>query len=354
MIHTQGIKYTGSKLKLLPYIKDIVSGLDIKKVLDGFSGTTRVSQLFASLKYETTSNDVSEWSRVFGNTYLKNQKEDSYYQEIIEHLNNVRPVHGWFSEKYGGSIHETKKPFQLKNTRKLDGIREEIDRLKLDEIEESVILTSLILALDSIDSTIGHYVAYLNKWSSRSYHDLILKLPQLTIHEEQHCVIQDDIFNTIRENSYDLVYFDPPYGSNNIKMPSSRVRYNSYYHIWKTVILNDKPKVFGVANRREDSRDDFNPSIFEEYRKNKSGDYIAMDAIRRLIEQTHSHYILLSYSNTGRATKEQLLDVLNSNGNLIKVLEIDYQKNVMSNMMSTTDWIQNNGKYLEYMFLLEK
>jgi len=42
-IKTFGIKYAGSKLKLLPQIYDIIYNLKISNVLDGFSGTTRVS-----------------------------------------------------------------------------------------------------------------------------------------------------------------------------------------------------------------------------------------------------------------------------------------------------------------------
>ncbi|MEK9194850.1 MAG: DNA adenine methylase, partial [Patescibacteria group bacterium] len=57
---TEGIKYAGSKLKILPYIIDILSELNgVKKVLDGFSGTTRVSQALAQLGYEVTSSDIS-------------------------------------------------------------------------------------------------------------------------------------------------------------------------------------------------------------------------------------------------------------------------------------------------------
>ena len=37
---TQGIKYAGSKLKLLPRIFDTIRQLDAKLVLDGFSGTS--------------------------------------------------------------------------------------------------------------------------------------------------------------------------------------------------------------------------------------------------------------------------------------------------------------------------
>ncbi|MCJ7684808.1 MAG: DNA adenine methylase, partial [Desulfobacteraceae bacterium] len=47
---TEGIKYAGSKLKILPYIIEIVKELSgVKNVLDGFSGSTRVSQTFAQL-----------------------------------------------------------------------------------------------------------------------------------------------------------------------------------------------------------------------------------------------------------------------------------------------------------------
>ncbi|MDR3244205.1 MAG: DNA adenine methylase, partial [Elusimicrobiota bacterium] len=49
---TEGIKYTGSKLKIIPYIINILGEIkNIKTVLDGFSGTTRVSQALAQLGY---------------------------------------------------------------------------------------------------------------------------------------------------------------------------------------------------------------------------------------------------------------------------------------------------------------
>jgi len=45
---TEGIKYTGSKLKLLPHILSLSSKVNVKKVLDGFSGSTRVSQAYTN------------------------------------------------------------------------------------------------------------------------------------------------------------------------------------------------------------------------------------------------------------------------------------------------------------------
>jgi len=352
---TEGIKYAGSKLKILPNIIDIISELEVKKVLDGFSGTTRVSQAFAKLGFDTTSNDIAVWSETFGKCYLLNDKPKQQYQKLIDHLNSLKGYDGWFTKHYGGDKNEAgKKPFQRKNTQKLDAIRDEIDKLNLSEIEKAVALASLILALDSVDSTLGHYAAYLSEWSPRSYNDLILEVPNLFVSTGQNNVIRGDIFETIKNHEFDLAYFDPPYGSNNDKMPPSRVRYSSYYHIWTTVILNDKPKLFGKVNRREDSRDQIASSVFEEFRKDSDGKFIAMQAIKKLIEKTNSKYILLSYSSGGRATKEELMDIISSTGKLLKALEVDYKHNVMASMRWTNEWINSDRKHFEYLFLMEK
>lgn len=352
---TEGIKYAGSKLKILPYIFDMISEIEVCDVLDGFSGSTRVSQAFAKAGFKTTSNDISVWSETLAKAYLLNTQAAKTYQPLIDYLNALKPYKSWFSEHYGGTeSNEGKRPFQLKNTMKLDAVRDEIDSLKLNEIEKSVALTSLILALDSVDNTLGHYAAYLAKWSRRSYNDLKLKVPLLFQNKKENAVVSGDIFETIKRKTFDLAYFDPPYGSNNEKMPPSRVRYNSYYHIWTSVILNDKPKLFGKANRREDSRDSVATSVFEEFRKDESGHFIAMQAIKKLISETNANYILLSYSSGGRATKEELFDILNSEGKLIRALEIDYKKNVMGQMRWTNEWVNSDGRYLEYLFLIKK
>src|SRR5699024_11518889 len=59
-IQTESIKYTGSKAKLIPQILDIVKDLEVKKIWDAFSGSTRVSQAFAQAGYEVESNRSEE------------------------------------------------------------------------------------------------------------------------------------------------------------------------------------------------------------------------------------------------------------------------------------------------------
>ena len=54
----------------------------------------------------------------------------------------------------------SKRPWQRHNTMKLDGIREEIDNLKLPEVERCVALTSLILAMDKVDINFASHFSF--------------------------------------------------------------------------------------------------------------------------------------------------------------------------------------------------
>jgi len=360
---TEGIKYAGSKLKILPYILQTVKKIPVRTILDGFSGTTRVSQAFAQSGYRVICNDVAAWSEIFGLCYLCNKQHSEQYAPLISHLNALQPVDGWFTEQYGGDPNDgtaiqpdgLKKPWQRHNTRKLDAIREEIDRLHLSNIERAVALTSLMLALDAVDSTIGHFASYLRQWSPRSYKHMQLHVPSLVPNKEDHRVWRKNIFDLLPDCPVDLAYFDPPYGSNNEKMPPSRVRYAAYYHLWTTICLNDKPSVVGKAKRREDARDTKAVSVFEEFRKDGNDRFIAVIAIEQLIRLTKARWILLSYSSGGRATAEELSKVLSQCGNIVNIVAIDYKKNVMAHMKWTHEWtpaVESSNK--EFLFLLEK
>ncbi len=360
---TQGIKYAGSKLKLLPYILDLAERTGARTVLDGFSGSTRVSQAFAKSGYSVISNDVAVWSETFGKCYLQNRHPEGRFAGLIRSLNEVRPKDGWFTEHYGGERNGgsavqsdgLKKPWQIHVTRKLDGIREEIDRLPLSPLERAVALTSLILALDRVDNTMGHYVSYLNKWSVRSYNDLILQVPKVFATDREHVVTRGDVFE-ICGADVDLAYFDPPYGSNNEKMPPSRVRYASYYHLWTTICLNDTPDLFGKANRRCDTSDRVASSVFEEFKRNEnSGRFIAVEAVDRLIRSTAAKWIILSYSSGGRGAAEEINEALSEHGSIVDVVKVDYRRNVMSGMKWTNEWLRDTETpNHEFLFLIKK
>lgn len=356
---TEGVKYIGSKSKLLPYLSSVFNDLGGLTYFDGFSGTTRVSQHLSNIGKQVIANDRAIWSQVFSNCYLKGNGD---YHELIAHLNNVKPISGWFTKHYGGvadgelsmSADGLKKPFQLHNTMKLDAIRKEIDILELDDITKSVALTSLILGMDKVDSTVGHHTSYLKKWSKRSYNDLILDVPKIPLRFYEHKVYHDDIFNVVGDIQCDVAYYDPPYGSGNKKMPSSRVRYQSYYHIWETICRNDEPDIFGKSYRREDSRDAVSYSPFEDYRLDDVGNSIHLSSIIDLVSRTKSQYIVLSYNSSAGATLDELCDSMSSY-TITDIHLVDYTQNVMSRMKSTNEWLTKDySNHKEYIIVIKK
>jgi adenine-specific DNA-methyltransferase len=357
-ITTEGIKYAGSKLKLLSHILRLAGKVQPQTVFDGFSGTTRVSQAFVQSGYRVIANDIAIWSRLFGECYLLSPYPRERYKDLIDHLNAIPGRHGWFTEHYGGDVVRSnglKKPWQKDNTLKLDAIREEIEQLSLNKHERAVALTSLILAMDEVDNTIGHHASYLSEWSPRSYRQMKLRIPKIIPKTREHEIHQGDIFNIAPSIDADLAYYDPPYGSNNDKMPPSRVRYAAYYHLWSSICLFDNPPLFGKANRRADTSDALSASVFEDFRRNESGRFRAVEAIERLLRQTKTRHIILSYSSGGRATAQELNDVITGSGKLIDVIAIDYKRNVMGGMRWTHEWVRDADEInREFLFLIER
>lgn len=360
MIETEGIRYSGSKKKIIPYIIDIVDRLPIKNALDGFSGTTQVAQCFKQLGLITSSNDMSEYSRVFGECYLLSKIDHKIIQEKINYLNSLNGVDGWFSYNYGGednngsSIQKDgkKRIWQIHNTRKLDAIRDEIDKISESRIEKSVLITSLILALDKVDNTLGHQVAFLSKWAPRSYCNLELKIPNYKIDDKEHCVIKNDIFD-IKE-TFDLVYLDPPYGTSNTKTLTTRVRYFSYYNIWTTVCLNDRPKLVGKSGRREEFGSDSNDGAVSVFENTKLE--VVIDAFCRMFSALKSRFFLVSYNNKSKVPIDILEDVIKKSGKIIDIKKIQHAENIQKKLTTSKEW-QNKDKdkdNFEYLFLFEK
>lgn len=334
-----------SKKEILPYIRNMIKDLKICTVLDWCAWTTRVWQFFNNNKYTVCSNDLNIWSESFWKTFLLNKTENKKtYQDKIDYLNSLKGYNGYYTETYWGidnnglSIQNDwkKRLWQIHNTKKLDAIRDEIEKIAESDLEKQTLLTSLILALDKVDNSLWHFSSYLKKWSPRSYNEIQLKLPNFCEMMPENKVLTWDVFSIIK-TPFDLAYFDPPYWSNNDKMPSSRVRYWQYYHIRETIIKHDKPQTIWAINKRSDATVDKTYSIFEDY--TKRGDFFIPElAIFNLIEQTNSKYIILSYNTNWRAEIKKIIDFLQQNRFRYTLKTIGYKKNVMANMTWTWDW----------------
>lgn len=328
----ESIRYSGSKYKIIPKINEIVTDLPIKKAVDAFTGSTRVAQYFKSVGLQTVANDMAFYSKILAECYLQANQPKSYYQEIIDHLNNLPPSDGWYSENYGG-LSDTKssvqadglkRPFQMHNMRKLDSIRQEIDNLYPNDcVDKSVLLTSTLLALDGVCNDMGHHASYLKEWSKKTYNNLTLNVPSYTSDNLRHEVFSEDVFNL--NVDADLYYFDPPYGTSNDKTKTTRVRYFSYYHLWTTVCKNDKPTLVGASKRRYDVSSDSIPGAISEFENTKEEN--VKKSFDNLFRKFNNNYVLVSYSNRSRVKIDDLIDIMSNHYDMKRVVKIEHAPN---------------------------
>lgn len=284
------IKYLGSKRRLIPTLVDLFLKSGCQTALDLFTGTTRVAQALKRSGASVTAVDTARYSEIFGQCWISLGACDINERELndaLNYLSNLPPVHGYFTETF--CIES--RFFQHHNGMRIDAIRNALEEQFRDSVLFPVLLTSLILAADRVDSTTAVHMAYLKNWSARSHKDLELRKPELL----------DGRGTTIRGNaielapllgSFDFAYLDPPYNQH---------RYYTNYHIFETLVAWDAPEHYGVACKRIDSRDDATKSDFNKKRQMPV-------ALRATIQQLDARVLVLSYNNESWLTLTDLMD----------------------------------------------
>jgi adenine-specific DNA-methyltransferase len=304
------IKYLGSKRTLVPHILALVERLpDVRRVCDLFTGTTRVAQALKASGRFVVANDIATYSHVMAQAFIEADAttlDIARVEQWLEHLQAL-PGHAGYVTR---TFCEEARFFHPKNGARIDAIRDEIDRLDATPHERAILLTTLMLAADRVDSTTGLQMAYLKTWAPRALKDLELRLPALLPGpgraEQQDAVAFVEGGGT---RDVDLTYIDPPYNQHS---------YFGNYHIWETLMRNDAPEAYGVARKRIDTRQ--NRSDFNSKRAFR-------DAFERTILGVESPYLLVSFSNEGFIGAEDLHRLLEIRGHVVR-LDVDFRRYV--------------------------
>ncbi|MFM7413847.1 MAG: DNA adenine methylase [Planctomycetota bacterium] len=287
------IKYLGSKRRLLDLIGDVIGRVaDGSPVLDLFSGTSRVGHALKQRGFRVIANDHNAYALALARCYVEADREDVERDArvLIDEFNRLPGRPGYFTETFC----ERSRFFQPKNGGRIDAIREAIAAKCLPPDLEAVLLVALMEAADRVDSTTGVQMAYLKSWAPRAHHDLDLRLPNVLPRSaagrsEAHGL---DALAAARRFPAAVAYVDPPYNQHS---------YLGNYHIWESLVRWDKPEVYGVACKRVDCRS--RRSAF-----NSRPRFAA--AIRDLLEAVRAPVIVVSFSNEGWLTREELESML--------------------------------------------
>jgi adenine-specific DNA-methyltransferase len=306
------IKYIGSKRTLVPrilaYAKAIRERTGAGSFLDAFTGTTRVAQALKRAHFRVTANDLASYSEVLATAYIEadaNEHRGPLTAAKIGHLNALPGRDGYFTQTFCVDS----RYFQPGNGRRIDAIREEIDRISDDRVERAILLTSLLEAADRVDSTTGLQMAYLKDWSPRSFNAMELRMP-LLIPGAGVALRQDANALVAQMAPVDIAYLDPPYNQHS---------YFSNYHIWETLVRDDSPESYGVARKRIDCRvtkSDYNA---------KGRSWAAFESLVRKIPAKH---LIVSFSNEGYFAHDDLVALLESRFGEVEAVPVDFRRYV--------------------------
>ena len=346
-MQTYGVKYIGSKNALVPYILKSVEDHcpTATTAIDVFTGTTRVAQALKAKGLTVTTSDLSWASACYSDTWIGNG-DNKHLQTRIDELNALAGVNGWLTTNYCDARGEKDgivRVWQAKNGKRADAIRDKIETLtNLEPWEKNTLITSLILALDKVDNTVGVQQAYLKDWCNRSFNEMELQLPTAPTGPKGQHLVGDCL--TLNYPTADFAYLDPPYSSHS---------YSTYYHIWDSIAAWDKPAVGLKTNRRADrisGNDQYDASMMSAWNSKKT----ALGAFEKLIQRLPVKKVIVSYNDESLVDSDSLLKMFRKFPSVI-VQEIDYKRNIMcqiGNAAKDNTTFKTENK--ELLFVIEK
>jgi adenine-specific DNA-methyltransferase len=293
------IKYLGSKRRLVPVLTTLFERSGSRTALDMFTGTTRVAQAFKRAGGAVTAVDSARYSEVFGRTWIEadaSTVDVAALEAELARLDELPGRPGYFTETFCVES----RFFQPHNGARIDAIREAIAAEHTGSALEPLLLTSLLLAADRVDSTTGVQMAYVKQWAPRSFRDLRLEVPAL-LPGSGRVVRGDALALASTLGSFDIAYVDPPYNQH---------RYFTNYHIWETLVAWDRPEHYGVACKRIDCRDDATKSPFNRKREMPA-------ALRDTIRAVDAEVVIVSYNDESWVTLHELVEMCGDRGEVV-------------------------------------
>jgi len=314
------MRFIGGKERMLKFIEEIINEKNIsgEVLADCFSGTTIVAQYFKKKNYSIISNDTLFFSYLIQRTYIENnqlpqfKKLNNLITNIYHNLNQIKGFQGYCFENFAPSGKFKRMFFTDDNAMKIDGILKQIcdwkTKMRINEDEEVMLMTSLIEAVPFISNISGTYGAFLKTFDKRAFKSLELKIPEIYDNRKINLCYNMDSNELVKNIESDICYFDPPYNNR---------EYISNYHLLETLAKNDNNELRGKSGLRSD---DIN------YKSKYCKKDLCTGALADLISNTKSKFIMLSYNSEGIIKNTDIEKIFKINGSEYFKKEFEFSR----------------------------
>jgi adenine-specific DNA-methyltransferase len=305
------LRYMGSKKRLLPWIHQVLDGLDFGTALDPFAGTGCVAYLMKSMGRRVIASDFLNFSSIIARSTIENSNRRLDGKAIKRLIDRTPSVHSFIESTFSGIF------FVREDLRFLDRVSGNIQQLEHPH-EQALAFAALFRScLKRQPRGVFTVSGDLSRYDD-GRRDLKLSLEEHFL--EQIQVFNEAVFDNGRQNhavradvfelpqrKIDLVYLDPPY----VPRADDNCYIKRYHFLeglscyWQGLPVDTSTKVKKIAKR-------YTPFS---YRRT------AVDAFDRMFARFAKSTIVLSYSSNGYPDLAQLEALLRKHKRSVRIFE---------------------------------
>lgn len=312
-------RYIGNKTRFLRQLISAISGLvrPGQTVADLMCGTASVSLALRTSGYNVIASDLMTFAFQHATVRLTLDSPPSFsklggsYFRVLDRLQSLKPIKGLMVREYSPAGKPAagcppRMYLSEGNAGLIDAMNRQVNEWKaqglLTHQEDCLLRHDLVLATNRVANIAGTYGHYRSKWSNGSLSGLVLSPSEFVWgFSTDHVVMQGPAESISQNLTADLCYLDPPY---------MKRQYAANYHLIETIARGDDPEAIGVSGLRpwRDQYSDFCSKIK------------IRDAFSKIIRGMNCSTFLVSYSEDGLLSREEMLALLELFGN-VELLE---------------------------------
>lgn len=304
MFNIYNRRYTGSKYKLMPWIKELIEeNCEGTTFFDVFAGTGSVTDYLLENYDNFIINDfLYSNEAIYKGFWMQGDYDKEKIYNILKKYNDMNANDisaNYVSDNFGN------KYFSENDAKRIGYIREEIENLfedkNITEKEYYILLASLLYSSDRISNTCGHYDAYIKKEDITDKFKYEMIMPK-ELEKKEISIYREDSNKLATKVKCDIAFIDPPYNSR---------QYSRFYHVLENITKWEKPELFGTALKpKEENMSEYcktsAPKVFEDLIRNLDTKYIVVTY--------NNTYDSKSSSSKNKITLEEIQEILEKVG----------------------------------------